>query len=137
MDIGNGKVEEMISYNQPLEHLETAQDNDMGIDQEWFKFRAIIGLQGPLVASDSDWKDSQYSVEVEWETGEMTFEPSRFLLLIADSPVQHMPKNMIYLLWKASVGSGTLPSKIKSLQGQSNKVSSGKSGDPKPTCLAT
>ena len=36
LDIGNGKVEELISYNQLLEHLENAQDNDMGMDQELF-----------------------------------------------------------------------------------------------------
>ena len=34
LDIGNGKVEELISYNQLLEHLENAQDYDMGMDQE-------------------------------------------------------------------------------------------------------
>ena len=34
LDIGNGKVEELISYNQLLEHLENAQDHDMGMDQE-------------------------------------------------------------------------------------------------------
>ena len=45
LDIGNGKVEELISYNQLLEHLENAQDNDMGMDQEPFKFRSIIGHQ--------------------------------------------------------------------------------------------
>ena len=38
LDIGNGKVEELVSYNQLLEHLETAQDNDMGMDEELFKF---------------------------------------------------------------------------------------------------
>ena len=32
LDIGNGKVEELISYNQLLEHLVNAQDNDMGMD---------------------------------------------------------------------------------------------------------
>ena len=37
------KVEELISYNQLLEHLENAQDHDMGMDQELYKFRAIIG----------------------------------------------------------------------------------------------
>ena len=41
LDIGNGKVEELISYNQLLDHLETAQGNDLGMDQELFKFRAI------------------------------------------------------------------------------------------------
>ena len=35
--IGNGKVEELISYNQLLEYLETAQDFDLGMDQELFK----------------------------------------------------------------------------------------------------
>ena len=34
LDIGNGKVEELVSYNQLLEHLEDAKENDMGMDQE-------------------------------------------------------------------------------------------------------
>ena len=34
LDIGNGKVEELISYNKLLEHLENAQGNDMGMDRE-------------------------------------------------------------------------------------------------------
>ena len=50
LDIGNGKVEELISYNQLLEHLENAQDHDMGMDQALYRFRAIIGHQGPLLA---------------------------------------------------------------------------------------
>ena len=49
LDTGNGRVEELIIFNQLLEHLETAQDNDLGMDQERFKFQAIIGHQGPLV----------------------------------------------------------------------------------------
>ena len=85
LDIGNGKVEELISYNQLLEHLENAQDNDMGMDQELYKFRAIIGHQGPLLASDPDWKGSKYNVQVEWETGEITFEP--LSIIAADDPV--------------------------------------------------
>ena len=47
----------------------------MGMDQELFKFRSIIGHHGPLVESDPDWKGSKYNVQVEWETGEITFEP--------------------------------------------------------------
>ena len=84
-DIGNGKVEELISYNQLLEHLENAQDHDMGMDQELYKFRAIIGHHGPLLASDPDWKGSKYNVQVEWETGEITFEP--LSIIAADDPV--------------------------------------------------
>ena len=59
LDIGNGKVEEFISSNQLLEQLETAQDNDLGMDQELFRFRAIIGHQGPLKQTDPKWKGSQ------------------------------------------------------------------------------
>ena len=81
LDIGNGKVEELSSYNQLLQHLENAQDYDMGMDQELYRFRAIIGHQGPLLASDPDWKGSKYIVQVEWETEEITFEP---LSIIAD-----------------------------------------------------
>ena len=76
---------ELISYNQLLEHLETAQDNDMGMDQDLFKFRATIGYQGPLAASDPDWKCSKYNIQVEWETGEITFEPVS--MIAADDPV--------------------------------------------------
>ena len=85
LDIGNGKVEELISYNQFLEHLENAQDHDMGMDQELYRFRAIIGHQGPVLASDPDWKGSKYNVQVEWETEEITFEP--LSIFAADDPV--------------------------------------------------
>ena len=85
LDIGNGKVEELISYNQLLEHLENAEDHDMGMDQELYRLRSIIGHQGPLLASDPDWKGSKYNVQVEWETGEITFEP--LSIIAADDPV--------------------------------------------------
>ena len=85
LDIGNGKVEELISYNQCLVCLENAQDNDMGMDQELFKFSSIIGHQGPLDGSDLDWKDSKYNVQVEWETREITYE--HFSITAADDPV--------------------------------------------------
>ena len=52
------------------------------MDQELSRFRAIIGYQGPLLASDLDWKGSKYNVQVEWETREITFEPSPSLLLM-------------------------------------------------------
>ena len=85
LDIGNGKVEELISYNQLHEHLENAQEHDMGMDQELCRFRAIIEQKGVLLASDPDWKGSKYNVQVEWETGELTFEP--LSLIAADDPV--------------------------------------------------
>ena len=65
LDIVNVKVEELISYNQLLEHLENAQEHVMGMDQEFYRVRAIIGHQGPFLASDPDWKGSKYNVQVE------------------------------------------------------------------------
>ena len=57
----------------------------MGMDQELYRFRAIIGHQGPLLALDPDRKGSKYNVQVEWETGEITFEP--LSIIAADDPV--------------------------------------------------
>ena len=36
LDIGNIKVEQLISYNQLLKHLENSQANNMSMDQELF-----------------------------------------------------------------------------------------------------
>ena len=55
------------------------------MDQECFKFRCIIVHQVPLNATDPDWKASKYNVQVEWETGEITFEP--LSVIAADDPV--------------------------------------------------
>ena len=57
----------------------------MGIYQECYRFRAITGHQGPLLASNPDWKGSKCNVQVEWETGEITFEP--LSIIAADDPV--------------------------------------------------
>ena len=109
----------------------------MGMDQELYRFIAIIGHQGPLLASDPDWKGSKCNVQVDWETGEITFEP--LSIIAADDPVNctDMPKRMIYLLQKDGIDSEALPRRIKALQEKSSKVRSHKSPDRKLTCLGT
>ena len=52
LDIGEGKVEELIPYNQLLDHLEKAKDQENSMDLELYKFRAIISHEGPLEATD-------------------------------------------------------------------------------------
>ena len=69
--------------------------------------------------------------------GRLLLNPSPSLLLMIQSHVQHMPKRMTYLLWRDGVDSEALPRRIRSLQEQLSKVRSGKSGDPKLTCLGT
>ena len=41
-----------LSYNQLLNHLEQADEQDNSMDQELYRFRAIIGYEGPLKATD-------------------------------------------------------------------------------------
>ena len=98
LDIGNGKVEQLISYNQLLEHLEDAQDHDLHMDQELYRFRAIIGHQGPLLASDQTGKEENIMFRLNGRLGRLLLNPSPSLLLIIHSLEQHMPKRMIYLL---------------------------------------
>ena len=135
LENGNGKVEELISYNQLLEHLENAQEYDMGMDQKLYRFRAIIGHQGPLLASDPDWKEANIMFKLNGSLGRLLLNPSPSLLLMIQSHVQHMPKKMTYLLWRNGIDSEVMPRRIRSLQEQSSKVRSGKSGDLKPICL--
>ena len=85
LGIGNGELEEIISYNQLVDHLEAAANDDNEISDDLYKFRALIGHQGPLKPTDSNWKECKYNVLVDWETGEKTYEP--LSVLAADDPV--------------------------------------------------
>ena len=67
LEIDEGKVEELITYSQLLDHLEQAEEQDNFMDQELYKFRAIIGHRGPLKATDPNWKGSKYNVQIEWD----------------------------------------------------------------------
>ena len=55
LDISEGKVEKFISHNQLLDPLEQAKEQDNSMDQELYKFIAIIGHEGPLKATDTNW----------------------------------------------------------------------------------
>ena len=85
LGIDNGKVEEIISYSQLVDHLEAAVNEDNEISDDLYKFRTLIGHQGPLKATDPNRKGCKYSVLVNWETGENTYEP--LSVLAADDPV--------------------------------------------------
>ena len=76
LGIGNGKVEELISYNQLVDHLEDAANEDSEISDDLYKFRALIDHQGPLNPTDSNWKGCKFNVLVEWETGRKLMNPS-------------------------------------------------------------
>ena len=50
-----------------------------------YRFRAIIGHEGSLKATDPNWKGSKCNVQIEWETGEIAFEP--LSVIAADDPI--------------------------------------------------
>ena len=85
LGIDNCKLVEIISYNQLVDHLDAAANDDNEISDDLFKFRALIGHQGPFKQTDPNWKECKYNVLVDWETGEKTYEP--LSVLVADEPV--------------------------------------------------
>ena len=78
-------MEEIISYNQLVDHLESAANEDNKISDDLFKFRALIGHQGPLKPTNTNWKGCKFIVLVDWDTGEKTYEP--LSALAVDDPV--------------------------------------------------
>ena len=85
LGIDNGKLEEIIYYRQLVDHLEAAANEDNKISDDLFKFRALIGHQGPLKPTDPNWKGCKFNVLVDWETAEKTYEP--LSVLAADDPL--------------------------------------------------
>ena len=107
LGIGNGKVEEIIPYSQLPDHLEVVANEDNEISDDPYKFRGLIGHQGPLKAPHPNWKGCKYNVLVDWETGEKTYEP--LSTLAADNPVTfatYTKENDFYILMVGK-GSGT------------------------------
>ena len=66
----NGEYEEVVAYNDIVDFIE----QDQTWDGTW-KFREILNHQGPLTPKDPRYKGSKYNLQMEWETGEITWEP--------------------------------------------------------------
>ena len=64
------QAEEIMSYNQLMDYIQKGTDPD-----SLFKFTDIVAHQGPLESTDPNHKGSKYNVMVEWESGEVTYEP--------------------------------------------------------------
>ncbi len=70
--------DEIMSYQEMMDHLD-----DKG-DKVW-KFKEIVGHQGPLAPKDRNYKGSRYNVRIAWENGEVTYEPLD--IIAKDDPV--------------------------------------------------
>ena len=84
LKINKDQAEEKMSYNQLMDHIQKGTDAEEDPDS-LFKFRDIVAHQGPLESTDPDHKGSKYIVMVEWESGEVTYEP--LTLISKDDPI--------------------------------------------------
>ena len=84
LKINKDQVEEIMSYNQLMDYIQKGTDAEEDPDS-LFKFRDIVAHQGPLESTDPDHKGSKYNVMVEWESGEVTYEP--LTLISKDYPI--------------------------------------------------
>ena len=84
LKINKDQAEEIMSYNQLMDYIQKGTDAEEDPDP-LFKFRDIVAHQGPLESTDPDQKGSKYNVMVEWESGEVTYEP--LTLISKDDPI--------------------------------------------------
>ena len=84
LKINKDQAEEIMSYNQLMDYIQKGTDAEEDPDS-LFKFRDIVAHQGPLESTDPNHKGSKYNVMVEWESGEVTYEP--LTLISKDDPV--------------------------------------------------
>ena len=84
LKINKDQAEEIMSYNQLMDYIQKGTDAEEDPDS-LFKFRDIVAHQGPPESTDPDQKGSKYNVMVEWESGEVTYEP--LTLISKDDPI--------------------------------------------------
>ena len=84
LKINKDQAEEIMSYNQIMDYIQKGTDAEEDPDS-LFKFRDIVAHHGPLESIDPDQKGSKYNVMVEWESGEVTYEP--LTLISKDDPI--------------------------------------------------
>ena len=74
LKINKDQAEEIMSYNQLMDYIQKGTDGEEDLDL-LFKFKDILAHQGPLESTEPNHKGSKYNVMVEWEPGEVTYEP--------------------------------------------------------------
>ena len=84
LKINKDQAEEIMSYNQLMDYIQKGTDVEEDPDS-LFMFRDIVAHQGPLESTDPNEKGSKYNVMVEWESGEVTYEP--LTLIFKDDPI--------------------------------------------------
>ena len=83
--LGDGKLEEIISYNE-LSNLvtESLAAKESG-QQDLISYAGILDHQGPLKSHDPKYKGSSYNVLVDWDDKPQTWEP--LITMVKQDPV--------------------------------------------------
>ena len=84
LKINKDQAEEIMSYNQLMDYIQKGTDAEEDPDS-LFKFRDIVAHQGPLGSTDPNHRGSKYNDMVEWESGDVTYEP--LTLISKDDPI--------------------------------------------------
>ena len=74
LKVDGDQLDDLISYNQLMEYLEDSTHTEQ-LENEFYKFNCIKEHRGPYTSSDPEYLGSSYSLLIEWETGEITWEP--------------------------------------------------------------
>ena len=82
---GSDKPDEIVDYNVVLDYVNAQMDDNLDPTEVFWKFKEIVGKQGPLQSNHADYRGSTYNVMVAWEDGTYTYEPLK--IIAADDPV--------------------------------------------------
>jgi transposase InsO family protein len=80
LSVNDAKYEEIMSYGELLAHINKDEEQEV-----LWRYKRILGHQGPLAPDDPSYNGSTYNVQLEWENGEITYEPLN--VIAADDPV--------------------------------------------------
>ena len=72
--VDGDQLDDLISYNQLMKYQEDNTDTGQ-LANGFYKFNCIKDHRGPYTSPDPEYLGSSYNLLIEWETGEITWEP--------------------------------------------------------------
>jgi len=79
--VNDDQYKDIITYNKLMDYIQKNAEND----ETLWRFKRISRHQGPLHPGDPHYVGARYNVQVEWETGEVTYEPLD--VIATDNPI--------------------------------------------------
>ena len=64
---GSDKPDEIVDYIVVLDYVNTQMDANLDPTEVFWKFKEIVGHQGPLQSNHADYRGSTYNVMVAWK----------------------------------------------------------------------